>query len=75
MSIQSIDQDTVIEGEGLPSETLDENCDCIYHRVRFGETLFDIAYHYGVRVEDIMRENTFTNILLIETGMNLKIKQ
>ena len=70
-----IDQDTVIEGEGLPSETLDENCDCIYHRVRFGETLFDIAYHYGVRVEDIMRENTFTNILLIETGMNLKITQ
>ena len=33
----------------------------------------DIAYEYGVRVEDILRENTITNVLLVEQGVNLKI--
>ncbi len=59
--------------DGLQAEEYDEDCECVYHRVRFGETVFDIAYEYGVRVEDILRENTITNILLIEQGLLLKI--
>ena len=58
---------------GVQSDEYDENCDCVYHRVRFGESIFDIAYEYGVRVEDILRDNTITNILLVEQGINLKI--
>jgi LysM repeat protein len=59
--------------DGLQAEEYDEACECVYHRVRFGETVFDIAYEYGVRVEDILRKNTITNILLIEQGLLLKI--
>ena len=58
---------------GVQSDEYDENCQCTYHRVRFGESIFDIAYEYGVRVEDILRENTITNVLLVEQGINLKI--
>ncbi|RCL64695.1 MAG: LysM peptidoglycan-binding domain-containing protein [Bacteroidetes bacterium] len=58
---------------GMQSDEYDENCDCVYHRVRFGESIFDIAYEYGVRVEDILRDNTITNVLLVEQGINLKI--
>ena len=57
----------------MQSDEYDENCDCVYHRVRFGESIFDIAYEYGVRVEDILRENTITNVSLVEQGVNLKI--
>ncbi len=51
---------------------LDESCNCIYYKVRTGDTLWDISKKYRVEVEDLKKENNITDNDL-RPGMVLKI--
>jgi len=50
----------------------DDSCNCVYYKVRSGDTLWDISKKYRVSVEDIKRDNNITDNNL-KPGMVLKI--
>lgn len=50
----------------------DDSCNCIYYKVRSGDTLWDISQRYRVSVEEIKKHNNISNNE-IKPGMVLKI--
>ncbi|GIV34902.1 MAG: hypothetical protein KatS3mg031_2437 [Chitinophagales bacterium] len=50
----------------------DDECNCIYYKVRPGDTLWDISQKYRVSVEEIKKHNNISNND-IKPGMVLKI--
>ncbi len=51
---------------------IDEECNCVYYKVRTGDTLWDISKKYRVNVEDIKKHNNISEND-IKPGMVLKI--
>ena len=56
-----------------PPTQYDENCDCIYHEVKNGDTLWDISRKYRVSIESIKKQNDILNTREIKPGMVLRI--
>lgn len=50
----------------------DDSCNCVYYKVRTGDTLWDISQRYRVNIEDIRKENKISGNEL-KPGMVLKI--
>ncbi|HXH19974.1 MAG TPA: transglycosylase SLT domain-containing protein [Chitinophagales bacterium] len=50
----------------------DDSCNCIYYKVRTGDTLWEISQKYRVSVDDIKRHNNVSENTL-KPGMVLKI--
>jgi LysM repeat protein len=59
-------------GFSLPCET-QASCNPVYHVVKAGETLAQIAYYYGVSVSAISKANNLWNPDVIYTGQTLLI--
>lgn len=59
-------------GDGVSNVKPDDSCNCIYYKVRSGDTLWDISQKYRVNIEDIKRENNISGSEL-KPGMVLKI--
>ncbi len=72
---RSIGKSTVRPEETIAQQDpLDENY--IYYRVRYGDTLWDIAKKYpGVTETDIIRLNNITDANRIHPGQQIKIKR
>ncbi len=53
----------------------DEECNCVYHKVKSGDTLWDIAKLYpGVTIEKLKKSNNITNSYKLKPGMILKVE-
>lgn len=63
------------EGVTTSSETTarDDNCNCVYYKVRPGDTLWDISKKYRVSIDEIKKSNNISNGRSIKPGMVLKI--
>jgi len=59
-------------GGAAVSVKRDESCNCVYYKVRAGDTLWDISQRYQVTVDEIKRHNKVSESEL-KPGMVLKI--
>ena len=57
---------------GTAKVKVDDSCNCVYYKVRTGDTLWDISQKYRVNVDDIKKENKISSNEL-KPGMVLKI--
>ncbi|MGM0530620.1 MAG: transglycosylase SLT domain-containing protein [Bacteroidota bacterium] len=65
-----------VEEQTQIQENDDIDKDYIYYKVKYGDTLWDIAKQYpGVTEKDIIQLNNLPNARKIETGQYLKIKK
>ncbi len=64
---------TSTRSEEIKTEPLDNNY--VYYKVRYGDTLWEIAKKYsGVTENDIMKLNNITNGKSLKAGQHIKIK-
>jgi membrane-bound lytic murein transglycosylase D len=73
-------QRSIGKSTSRPEETIAQNQpldqNYIYYRVKYGDTLWDIAKKYpGVTESDIIRLNNITNANRIHPGQQIKIKR
>lgn len=57
---------------GAAKVKVDDSCNCVYYKVRSGDTLWDISQKYRVNIDDIKKENKISSNEL-KPGMVLKI--
>lgn len=51
----------------------DPECNCVYYKVRSGDTLWDISKKYRVEIDEIKKQNNISNGKHLKPGMVLKI--